>query len=315
MKDIKEIAERYIMSEYGNLIISDEPFYNREEKRWFVNLKSNYPRIIVDDSEPIKRELYFVTLNNLGQVIIDKQGKIIDFTSRKEINKRIEDYLNLWKARVERIIIKASSDRLVFTPTIQHFLTPVRRIVSTILMKGELTHKELKSFPKTNRAYEWVSLLESLDIIEPREKGYSYGNMWSMLYENADKFEPQDVYIISTREILFQYLVMSNLLQERFPYIKDIMNLRPIRRILNVNNSYYKPCIEAEKILKFKPKTVLNYYNTSYGDLRFPLISSALMELVPAGILEFNKGLFIGNEKLLEKMLELGPSKQIQIPM
>ena len=258
----------------------------------------------------------------MGKVVINEEGSIVQYSSRNTILEQLNKYLNIWSDRVEQVIIKASSNNLAFSPTIQHFLNPVRRIISTILLTGEISNKDLNAFPKTDRALEWIYLLQNLEIIKQTEYGYKYGDMWSMLYDSTSSLEKklkERYYQLDTilhtynRASLFQYLIMSYLLEENYGYIKDVMNLKGISRILNVNTCYYKPCLEAQKLLQFKPKTILFNYTREYGKLKFPLISSAIMELITVGLLEYKKGLLYGSEPHFEQMLNLEPSRQISL--
>ena len=67
-KNIKKIANEHINKTYGNLIQYDDPSFSEINKLWNVNLKSLYPKIIIDDNIPPIREMYFVTFSNLGNI-------------------------------------------------------------------------------------------------------------------------------------------------------------------------------------------------------------------------------------------------------
>ena len=62
MNNIKQVGNIFRIKNYGNLISSDDPI--RDEDNWRIPLKCMYPRIILDDSEPQSRELYFVSINS-----------------------------------------------------------------------------------------------------------------------------------------------------------------------------------------------------------------------------------------------------------
>jgi len=325
MSEIDQMAKSYRIRNYGNLIRSDSPLLDKNKSKWIVNLKSLYPRFIVDDSEPPTRELYFITLENLGNITLDLNGKILSSTPRGVVINRVNDYMNVWKSRVERAIIKACSSKLVFSSTIKYFLNPLRRIISTIMLTGKITNQEIKWFPNINRVYEWIKLLQISKIIEEYEYGYQYGGMWTEFYKRAssikDNKDDEYHYIFEqnlpslNRHSIFEHLIMSYILEENFPYIQDVMNLTQINSVVNTNNTFYKPCIISKKLLIFKPQTILYNYNKFYPPQKLALLSSAIMELVSVGLLDYKNGMLYGNENRFRKMLQLEPSKQITLPM
>lgn len=325
MSEIEHIAKSYRIRNYGNLIRSDPPSRDKTESKWIVNLKSLYPRFIVDDGDPPTRELYFLTLENLGNITFDLNGKILGSTPRKLVVNRINDYMNIWKSRVDRAIIKACSSKLVFSPTIKYFLNPLRRIISTIMLNGKITYQELEWFPNTKRAYEWIKLLQTATIIEDYESSYQYGDMWTEFYKRASSIRNNSNdeyhYIFKdnlpsfNRHSIFEHLILSYILEENFPYIQDIMNLTQINTVVNTNNTFYKPCIISKKLLTFKPQTILYNYNKHYPKQKLTLISSAIMELVSIGLLSYRNKMLYGDENRFNKMLQYEPSKQIILPM
>lgn len=334
MKEVKRVANEYRIKNYGNLIMSNSPEFDQDRGGWSVTLKSVYPRIIVDDGDPPVRELYTITLENLGKLEINKNKQVVEATPREVVVDRLEKYLSAWRRRVENAIIKASSSNLVFSPTIQYFMNPLKRIMSTVLLTGDITNAEISYFRKKERIYEWIELLENEQILEEYEEGYRYGELWTGLYESASGLIKDDYEdfeydaIIYARDFMdmiksnllyhdtktvFQHLVMPYILQKYFEYIKDVLNLRSIGRIVNVNNTFYAPCIEAEKLLTFTPRTILRNYNKNYPRIEFPLISSIVMELIDIGLFRLEDGKIHGNRERFDAMMEYEPSKQIPI--
>lgn len=319
-QNIKKIANEHVNKTYGNLIQLDDPLYLVSDELWNVNLKCLYPKIIVDDNIPPNRELYFVTFSNLGTVKVNKNMEIVYHTSRKEVLNNIDNNENIYNDRLEKIIIKASSSNLVFTPTVQHFLNPLRRILSTILLTGKITSDEIRVFPNIDRAHEWIYLLEQSEIIKKTKRGYEYDSMWTMLLDESNNIHKNFITKIEKtfrlprdKDTLLLNLIMSYILEEHFSYIREVMQLKGISRILNVNSIYYRPCINSEKTLKFKPNTILYEYNKRYTKLQFPLISSTITELMSVGLLNYNDGLLNGSDIHLNAMMKLEPAKQISL--
>jgi len=321
IQNIKKISNEHVNKTYGNLIQFDDPSYLETNELWNVNLKSLYPKIIVDDATPPVRELYFVTFSNLGTVKIDENMEIVNYPSRKEVLKNIDNNMKIYDDRLERIIIKASSSNLIFTPTIQHFLNPLRRILSTILLTGKIASDDIDVFTKSDRMYEWIYLLEQSDIVKKTKRGYEYSSMWTMLLDESNNIRTNFILKLEKtsqlprdKETITLNLIMSYILEEHFSYIRKVMRLKGISRILNINNIYYRPCINSEKILNFKPTSILYEYNRRYNNLQFPLISSTITELMSVGLLNYKDGLLNGSDTHLDEMMKLEPTKQITLP-
>jgi len=323
MESVRKMAKEHVRKTYGNLIQFDDPVYDDDNAEWNINLKSNYPKIIFDDSDPPVRELFFVKLSSLGKIKIS-DDEILYYTPRKNVVNNIKDNMNIWIDRVERVIIKASANNLVFTPTIQHYLNPLRRILSTILLTGNITSTELNRLPKSERAYDWLQLLLNENIVAKTNNEYQYGSMWTMLKDRIGK--PDDEFIkmynltslekISRdNQILLLHLIMSYVLEENSGYIRKVMNLKSMNRLINVNNVYYRPCLNSEKLLRFKPRTILYEYSKAYGNLAFPLISSTLTELISVGLMQYRNGLIEGSERHLDAMIKLEPPSQVSLPV
>lgn len=325
MSQIEKNITSYCMNNYGNLVLSDPPSPNPDETEWTSILKSRYPRFIINENEdPPSRELYFISLENLGSIHVDKGGKVIKSTPREIVVKRIKDYLTVWNGKVENAIMKACSSTLVFSPIIKYYLNPLRRIVATLLLTGRISNQEIKWLPNVERGYQWILLLKTAHMVEEYENGFKYGDMWAEFYNKANAIlnDPEDEYNIIfkdnltslNRNSVFEHLIMSYMLEENFSYIQDVMNLTQMNTVINFNNAFYKPCLESRKLLSLKPNTVLNYYNRTYPKQKLVTASSAIMDLVSIGLLHLREGKLHGNEDRFEKMLELNPSAQLSLP-
>jgi hypothetical protein len=86
--------------------------------------------------------------------------------------------LTLWQERVNRVIIKASSLNLARTNSAQTFLGKIGVIVSRLERKGIIFDYEIENLQETeaDKMKRYLQLLEGLEIVTHKEKGYSYGN-------------------------------------------------------------------------------------------------------------------------------------------
>lgn len=106
-------AERYVLSNYGHLILVSEPKYDETGNTWEVELESNYPRVIHDDMSTEKPIVRSIVLKNLGNIAFDNNMKVISATPREAIVDTLESRLKILKQRAERIMVRASADKLV----------------------------------------------------------------------------------------------------------------------------------------------------------------------------------------------------------
>src|SRR3972149_9452802 len=181
----KSLVRSYVRQHYGNLISVGEPEFDTEQKTWVAELHSDYPRIIHDDRYPNERILKFLSLRRLGTIKIGEnldQNTIVA-TPRDTCVDNLSCYLNLWQERVERIIVKASSDKLANTNAARTFLGKIGTIISRLKYKSIILDSEIEAFPikEAEKLRRYLQLLEGLEIVAHNDNGYSYGNTFTAL--------------------------------------------------------------------------------------------------------------------------------------
>jgi hypothetical protein len=292
---VKSLIRNYTIQHYGNLISVGEPKFDPERKAWIAELQSDYPRIIHDDRCPEERIVKFLSLRRLGTIKVEENLESIEATSREDCVNNLSGYLNLWQDRVERIIVRASSDNLANTNEAKFFLGKIGTIISRLKWSKVILDSEIDAFPdeKAGKWRRYLQFLESLEIVEHKDNGYSYGNMFAELSFGKDNnFEE-----ISTA-------ILSHIIKTRYSALRDTFGISQLETVVHVDSCYYRPALEAEELIYWNKDSFEHHINMLYGRrsnvyFRLPYI---LEELVNTKALEYQDKLYFGNEALFKEM-------------
>jgi len=234
-------------------------------------------------------------MKNLGTVRFSEDLKPLAATSRDECIRHLNTLLRMWQERAERIILTASSDQLAKIGETQWVLAPFRMIVSYLLQKEAIYDDEIeRERPiREKKLSQYLKLLESLDLVRRINNGYTHGNLFTALSEKS-----QDI-------TEFKTAIMSCIIRERYSMLTDIFDISQLETFVHVDSCYYKPALEAEKILHLKRDTIIRYYFTLYGRKSPIRLAYILDELVGANALKYADKYYFGNEELFEHMLKM----------
>lgn len=204
-------VRKYAIQHYGNLISVDEPKFDTRDKAWIAELRSDYPRIIHDDRAPNERILKFLSLCRLGTIKIGENLEPLEATSRDTCVNNLSCFLDMWQERAERIIIKASSDNLASINEARWVLGKIGTIISRLKLNNMIFDSELDALPikESAKMRRYLRLLEGLDIVNHKDEGYSYGNMFTELSVKANN----DFRMLSTA-------ILSHIIKERYSAFK-----------------------------------------------------------------------------------------------
>ncbi len=292
---VKSVVRDYAIRHYGNLISVGEPEFDPEGKAWIAELQSNYPRIIHDDRCPEERTLKFLSLRRLGAIRIGENLQPIGATSREDCVNNLSGYLNMWQERAERIIVKASSDNLASTIEAKMFLGKIGAIISRLKWNQVILDSEIDAFPikKAGKLRRYLQFLESLEIVEHKDIGYSYGNMFAELSHGiGNNFEKLNT------------AILSHIIKTRYSALIETFGISQLETVVHVDSCYYRPALEAEALIYWNKDSFEHHINMLYGTksnvyFRLPYI---LEELVHVKALECEDKLYFGNEALFKEM-------------
>jgi hypothetical protein len=306
---VKTVVKTYVRHHYGNLISVGEPKFNPDEKQWVAELLSDYPRIIHDDRHPGERTLKFLTLRRLGTVKVGENlsQNSIDATTRNDCVETLSAYLKLWQERADRVIIRASSDNLARTSSAQTFLGKIGAIVSRLERKDIIFDSEIDNFPEkeASKIRRYLQLLEGLEIVEHRENGYSYGNMYTELS-----------HVAQNTNVDLNTAILSHIIKNRYSALKETFRITHLEPVVHVDSLYYRPVLEADEIIYWKYESFEHHCNMLYGSgskisFRLPFI---LDELVHVQALKYEDRLYFGNDALWKQMREEVNMREFSLP-
>lgn len=286
---------RYVLQHYGNLISVGEPIFDDRTKTWMAQLKTDYPRLIQDDRSPNERILRFLSMRRLGTIRLSEDLKPIEATTRDECIQTLNTFLKIWQERAERIVVTASSDRLARIGETQWILAPIRMIMSNLLQREAIPDEEILRLPPKSRQKmeQYFMLLENLELVRRSNNGYSYGNLFTALWEKIQNSAD------------FNTAVLSHVIKERYPMLRDIFDISQLETFVHVDSCYYKPALEAEKILYQRRDSIISQYTMFYGRKSPIRLTYILDELVRANALHCSDKYYYGDDELFQQMMEM----------
>jgi hypothetical protein len=296
------------LQHYGNLISVGDPQFDAEQKAWIAELHSDYPRIIHDDRCPNERTLKFLSLRKLGMIKVPEslQSNNIDATSRDACVDNLTYFLNLWKERAEKIIVKASSGNLANTNAARTFLGKIETIIARLEWSDIILDSEIDFLPskERDRIRKYLQLLEGLEIVAHGENGYSYGNMFTELSCGAHNTSQ-----LSTS-------ILSFIIKNRYSALKEAFNISQLETVVHVDSLYYRPALEANELIYWKKDSFERTCALMYGYkskiyFRLPYV---LKELVEVEALKHEDKYYFGNERLFREMQEAKDQMTLCVP-
>jgi len=287
-------VRRYAIQHYGNLISVDDPEFDTTDKTWVAELRSEYPRIVHDDRSPNDRILKFLSLRRLGTIKIGENLEPIEATSRDTCVDNLSSLLALWQERAERIIIKASADNLARIHEAKWIMGKIGTIISRLYRQDTIFDTQIEALHTKEEAKvrRYLQLLESLEIVKHEDDHYTYGNMYTSLATNSKNFEE-----LSTA-------ILSHIIKERYSALRETFGISQLETFVHVDSSYYRPALEAERLIYWTVDSFEHHYVESYGRKPRTLfkIPYILEELVNVDALKHEDKYYFGNNSLFKEM-------------
>lgn len=235
LQEVKKEAQRFVLHNYGNLLSVDDPVFDEKEDVWKVRMKTDYPRLIRND-RPEERIVRTLCIQDLGAICVDKEVKILKdlSTSRSECLDILKTRLMTWEKRAENIIVRTSANELANTGMARVFLNPITTILANFLEDTDIiSFEEVEKLRKTERYFQWICLLEDLDLIRKKPEGYTYGNLFTELRRKADD------------DSAFLRQVLAHVIKERYSLLKDVFRLRQFESLVHLDSCYYRPALRG----------------------------------------------------------------------
>ena len=294
LQQVAKKSREYVLSYYGNLLSIDEPEFNEKEKLWKVKLKTDYPRLIKNDS-PDERFIRTLLIRDLGTICVDEQMTIVKncSTSRSQCVDTLRTRLKTWEERAENIIVKTSALQLASTGIAQVFLNPIRTILSNFLEEETaiISFEELEGLRESY--LKWIRLLEDLGLLRKEQEGYTYGNMFTEMRRKAKD------------DSGFLTQILAYVVRERYPTLKEVFHLRQFETLVHMDSCYYRPALEAEKLLFLRAESLFSRYIAQYRVKSKLELRAGLLELCNSDALKKKNEYYFGNDDLFQRMLEM----------
>lgn len=294
LQQVKKEARQHVLWHYGNLLSVEEPIFDKQEKLWKIKLKTDYPRLIKNDA-PEERFVRTLLIKDLGTLWIDEKLKILKnlSTPRSDCVKYLRTRLKTWEERAESIVVETSSLQLANTGIAHVFLNPIITILANFLEEGTIIpFEELERLRKTERYLQWMRLLEDLQLVRRVEEGYTYGNMFTELRRNIDDKKQ------------FLNHALAFVIRERYPLLKEVFHLRQFETLVHLDSCYYRPALEARKVLFQRAESLYARYLSNYRYRSKFQLPAILLELYNSQALRRKGKYYFANEELFEEMLE-----------
>jgi hypothetical protein len=294
LQQVAKKSREYVLNYYGNLLSIDEPEFNEKEKLWKVKLKTDYPRLIKNDS-PDERFIRTLLIRDLGTICVDEQMAIVKncSTSRSQCVETLRTRLKTWEERAENIIVKTSAFQLASTGIAQVFLNPIRTILSNFL-EEETTIISFEELEGLRESYlKWIRLLEDLGLLRKEQEGYTYGNMFTEMRRKAED------------DSGFLTQILAYVVRERYPTLKEVFHLRQFETLVHMDSCYYRPALEAEKLLFLRAESLFSRYIAQYRVKSKLELRAGLLELCNSDALKKKNEYYFGNDDLFQRMLEM----------
>jgi hypothetical protein len=298
LQQVTRKTQEYVLSNYGNLLSTDEPVFDEKEKLWKVNLRTDYPRLIKNDS-PEERYVRTLVIKDLGAIWLNEKFSVVKnkSTSRVDTIKTLRVRLRTWEERAESIIVKSSALQLANTGIANVFLNRIKTILGNFLQEDDviISFEELDSVG--NNYLKWMRLLEDLQLVRETKQGYTHGNMFTELLRQTNRRSQNTIHDFLTN-------VLAYVIRERYPVLREAFKLRQFETLVHLDSCYYRPALEARKIIYQRADSLFHRYMTQYGRYKSTLeLRASLLELVNSNALCRKKRYYFANEELFEDML------------
>lgn len=300
LEQIRKESGIYAFRKYGHFVTLDK-VEERSLLEWSAKLKVDYPLLIRDDSSPDKLIRKFVRLQNIGELIFSRDGTLLAYPKREECIDKVKDRLAFWHNRLEQIIITTSAQYLARIPRLKNFWNPINFIASSLVDYESIRIEDLiQAAP--SKILEYVNLLEDLGLVEQKDDLLTYTPMFSLKLEELGN------------ESEFRDWLVSFVIQNRYETIEKIFNITQFTPTIQVENCYYRPCLNADTLVHRSLDSLTSDYTNWYSKTTRLDVRYWLKELLEVKLLTEEGKFYYGNEELFDVMIDQKKKLPDRIP-
>lgn len=291
LENLKRDSGVYTFKKYGHFVSIDK-IGQDINSNYIARMKVDYPLYIKDDRIPSKIIRKIVKLHDIGYLVYSKDGDLIDYPTRDDCIATIQNRIKFWRDKLEQIVISSTSLSIARIPRYVNFWNPIHFIVSS-LIDYESVDIETLQRSQPSRILRYVKLLENLNLIEKKDNKYTYSNLFSM---QLDKFKGN--------EKIFKDWVVSNVIENRYKTIRDVFNIKHFVKVIQTENCYYIPSINADELLYRTLQSITRDYKRWYGNVTYLDVRYWLKDLMDVGLIFEEDEYYYGSGSAFKTMLD-----------
>jgi hypothetical protein len=295
MSALRTVKE-YLLTHYGHLVHASEPVFNEEESSHISKLYSSYP-ITIRDDKGMRRFVRYIDVPYLGEIVLTEKLYLRSSktTTRKELNKRLTEFLRIWTENAENLVLSATADLVANLPIIPVVLNPVKVIVEQLWNNNKINDSQLKiarTKDKAARYRKYLELMKGIGLVQRHESSWLPG-------EDFTKIQSQIRRLDEGRTKIFAII-----LKRRYIALKQVFDIKNLERVIKIENAVYMPEIEEKKAVYRDIRSVGSDLYRFYNDRVNPQeISSTLRDLVEVGAVVSEKDLFAGDDNIRSEVI------------
>ncbi len=309
-KHAEFIANRMIHRLYGNRV-SPGTISKRPKGNWLIDLKIIYPRLVRNDLED-REIIRFLEFPKIGRMEISSEGKALRYPKRANLSKSAYSNLEIWRNRIESIIVNKTAENLTKIHDIRNGINKFSMILAELYDNRsvplnticyEIFHGE------RNKMHQYLSVMESLDLVSLDEQLVTYGSTLEGIYEKAMEKGPKKA------KANFKRLALTEILAHSYSMLKDYLGIHNIDPFVRIETSIYRESMIAKTDMPISESRLMAEYLESSPrseEITHAYFKRYLDELEDAGtIRQIKEGLYSVVKILLKDMLayseELNP--------
>ena len=297
MNNLEFVIKKYVVSNYGDLIISDQAVFNNKTKIWKAQLGSAYPRIVTDDISG-KVHVGFLDLKDLGTIRLNDNLQIIDATPSEKCDEQLDSRLKLYKQQTERIVIKALPAVFARIAEDIQALNPLKLILDQLVNtvrnnEIKILDSDINKQGKPDRIKQYLELLLELEIVQRVQDGYIHGNTYTKLLKET-----------STPKNL-KTLLLSHIIEQKYSTLHQVFDITQLEPYLHLANVYYLAALDAEKLIHKSQSNLYQEHQNVYTKISRWAFDSKLKKLVDKGALQYDDNHLVGNKEYFNNMLQM----------
>lgn len=229
-----ESAEETLRLEIGNLPHLGAP--EIKEGVYVFPLLISIPRVIFDKEGEEPVGVRFLDETKIGEIHVDTStGEVVDRTDLRTIENKIEEKEKEIEREVQRALIRSSAEEFSQLPYSTHRYTPVRNVLSDLILTEELPKANLKTMGLYEKYLDHLDILLDSNLVREENGSYVAGDVLTQILSDSN-VQPSD----ALKEAM-KYLFKK--------YADDLEMMHEILGPhLEVAGYYYRRAIQSEKL-------------------------------------------------------------------